>query len=95
MRMEFDEDGSLELYVKSYLKDVVQRHVKEILEHQLKDVVVGELAKLRLDRPNAPAIGVVVDAILENRMRNAANSIVPDTVKHLMTEHFKRMANNI
>lgn len=88
-------DGDIELdeYVRRYLEDTVQKHVRAILEHQLRDVVAGELARLKLTDPNSPGVGNQVDAILENRLRNAANSVVPATVKHLMREHFRNMSN--
>lgn len=94
-RIVLDDDSELDEYVRRYLEDCVQRHVRAILEHQLKNVVAGELARLKLSDPNSHGVGEQVDAILENRLRNAANRVVPDTVKALMREHFKNASQQL
>ena len=90
-RIVLDDDIDLDEYVRRYLEDCVQRHVRAILEHQMKDIVAGELARLRLTNPNMGAIQDVVN----NGLTPLIDARLQITLGPLVREEIRKTFSNI
>ena len=89
-RIVLDDDSELDEYVRRYLEDCVQQHVRAILEHQLRDVVAGELARLRFADPSSKTLeGMVNDALtplIDSRLHVILGPMVKEQLRFIMNQ---------
>lgn len=90
-----DNEFDVEAYVRRYLEDTVQKHVKIILEHQLQNIVTGELARLKLLQTSDSSVESCVASALDSRIDVAVRNIVQYEVATHLRAYFSHMAHNI
>ena len=79
VNLNIEEDDMFRQHVKS----LIEGQVRHVLREQLSGIVAGEIAKLRLLRPNSPTLGDLVAAELKKQTaRKVTPSAIATELKH-------------